>query len=58
MIHEMTLAIESDISDRSGLGNALEECDDEIRAEMRSRWGVLIWQILERTLPPPSKQGQ
>lgn len=56
MIHEITLAIESDIEDRSGLGDALQECDEQIRAETRSRWGVLVWQILERSLPPIPKK--
>lgn len=39
--------IEEDILDRSGLGNELEQCDGDIRRDIRNAWKEIIVRILE-----------
>ncbi len=39
--------IEEDILDRRGLGNELEQCDGDIRREIRNTWKEIIVNILE-----------
>lgn len=43
---QIVKAITDDMLDRSGLQNALEECDDEVRDEISATWMKLIEDIL------------
>ena len=43
---EIVTAITDDMLDRSGLQNALEECDDDVRDEIRATWMKTIQGIL------------
>jgi hypothetical protein len=43
-------AIESDIEDRSGIGNAWESIDRKTRAEIRRTWRRLVLEILQKEL--------
>jgi hypothetical protein len=43
-------AIESDIEDRSGIGNAWESIDRKTRDEIRRTWRRLVLEILQKEL--------
>lgn len=36
-----------DILDRKGIGNELEECDDDIQKEIKNDWKKIILKVLE-----------
>lgn len=40
--HKAALQLGDDLTDRSGLGNAWDEIDDEIRSEIITHWGGII----------------
>lgn len=46
---DIILAILDDMSDRSGLGNAIEEIDSETLEEIKSKWVEAIASILDDT---------
>jgi hypothetical protein len=45
---QIVTAITDDMLDRSGLQNALEECDDDVRDEISSYWMRIIQEILQK----------
>ena len=47
LAQEIAELIASDISDRDGIGNALDEIDDDIREEMLDAWADLILEKLD-----------
>lgn len=47
---EIVTAITDDMLDRSGLQNALEECDDEVRDEISATWMRLVQEILHSNI--------
>lgn len=47
---QIVTAITADMLDRSGLQNALEECDDEVRDEISSAWISKVEEILHANI--------
>jgi hypothetical protein len=47
---QIVTAITDDMLDRSGLQNALEECDDEARDEISKSWMQKILDILHTNI--------
>ena len=46
---EIVNAIWQDLSDRKGISNALDACDDDIKAEIKAEWHAEIVKILRRS---------
>ncbi len=42
-------AIWNDLSDRKGIADALDQCDDDIKAEIKTYWRDAIVKILRGT---------
>ena len=45
---EIVDAILADLTDRKGMRQAWEECDEGIQAEIRSEWMLLARRVIER----------
>lgn len=47
---QIVTALTDDMLDRSGLQQALEDCDDEVRDEISSTWMKLIEDVLHTNI--------